>query len=118
MCFMNLLYYSEPGISTKNPFLRGKCTPEQSKAFPVDSTRLLPDNRILNEHVISGNHTGIVHITDGISVNLVIKNCFRDYIIWNIYLIPIVILTTIIGHGRLLERSTPGCEEPEIGQTR
>jgi len=112
MCFMNILYYSEPGISTKNPFVRGKCTQEQSKSFPVDSTRLLPDNRILTEHVISGNHTGIVRITEDISVNLVIILFHsRRYAI-------IIILTILLGYGNLFERSTSGCEEHETRPTR
>jgi len=72
MCFMNILYYAEPGISTKDPFIHGECTQDQRKSFPEDSTRLLPENRILTQHAMHGNGTGIVHITDDISVNLVI----------------------------------------------
>lgn len=70
---MNILYYSEPGVSTKNPFIRGKCTQDQTNSFPADSTQPLPDNLILTQHAINGNGTGIVHINNDISVNLVIN---------------------------------------------
>lgn len=73
MCFMNILYYAESGVSTKNPIIRGKCTHDQTNSFPADSTQPLPENRILTQHAINGNGKGIIHITDTTSVNLVIN---------------------------------------------
>ena len=80
MCVSNVLFIAYDSVeyvqlSTKNAYLKGTCTPEQSayitRTWP-DSTQLLPANTILDSAAVNGGNTNVVTLPNGDTVNLVI----------------------------------------------